>query len=80
MTSAIFLIVLLSGGALSGLLAWKFLGILTKRQALFTATILLVAALAAASWEYTHFIVGAVLLLLGAIITTFYLENATQQA
>ncbi len=80
MTSALFLFALLLGSALFGISGWKLLGILSKRQAFFAFAVLLAAGLAGLSWEYAHFVAGAILLLFGSILTTVYLEKATQKA
>jgi len=79
MSTALFIAFLLVSGSLLGIMAWKFFGILSRNQALFAAAILLFAGLTGISWEFSHFLVGVVLLLFGSVITTVYLEKSLQK-
>ncbi len=79
MSTALFIAFLLAAGGLLGIMAWKFFGVLSKEQAFFATAVLLVAGLTGVSWEYSHFLAGALLLLLGSIVTTVYLEKSLQK-
>ena len=57
--------------------AWALLGIVPKRQAIFSALMLILAGITGAVWQTSSFLAGAILLIVGSGITTTYLEKIT---
>ncbi|GAB4537571.1 MAG: hypothetical protein Fur0018_28270 [Anaerolineales bacterium] len=77
--SAWFLFFLSAFAGLLGLCAWKLFGILTKRQALFAAALLMLAGVTGALWQTSGFLAGIVLLFAGSGLTTTYIERSTTE-
>jgi len=55
--------------------AWVLLGVVPKRQAIFSALMLILAGITGAVWQTSSFLAGAVLLIVGSGVTTTYLEK-----
>ena len=59
------------------LAAWALFGVVSKRQAIFSALMLILAGINGAIWQTSSFLAGAVLLIIGSGVTTTYLEKIT---